>query len=364
MEKLKIICPIAGVGKRLQPFTYSKPKAFLKLAGKTIIDHAMEFLMETFDKGTEILFIVGYKKEMIINHITSQYDDYFKLKFIEQEKRGVVDDIPIFPGLGHAIYLARESGFMQKKNEDNGMFVFLSDRLPIDGFSGFIDHFKTSGFDGMINTSIVKHPEHYGVIEVDESKKITRLVEKPKEYISNIAVSGIYVFNAKASNALLDDLENEIKKDIQPDKEYQFTPSIQNLVKSGFELSIHQMENEILDIGRPSSFLMGNKYFLKKANIPCDYYKISNSQIIQPTFIGKNVSISNSIVGPYVSLGDNIEIDKTIINNAVIADNSSLTRVITSESIIGESSHLEDIIKPKIIVGDRSVIASRKNNGT
>lgn len=361
MKELKIVCPIAGVGKRLQPFTYSKPKAFLKLAGKTIIDHAMDMLMDAFPEGTEILFIVGYKKEMIIQHITDSYGDYFSLHFEEQEPRGVVRDIPIFPGLGHAIYIARRSGFMPENNESHGMFVFLSDRLPIDGFEGIKENFENHDFDGLINVSIVDHPEHYGVIKLNDDRVITKLVEKPKEFVSNMAISGIYIFNIDAANTVLDYLEEEVKKPIKKDKEYQFTPAIEHAVEKGFKLSVHQMDNEILDIGRPESFLMGNKWFLDKAELDLNFFKVTNANVVQPTFLGQNVVIDHAIVGPHVSVGDDCEITNTIIHDSVIGDGSSLNKVITSGSIIGDDVHLEDIIKDKITVGDRSVISTRKN---
>ncbi len=77
---MKLVCPIAGVGKRLQPFTYSKPKAFLKIAGKRLIDHILIKLKRTFPKNTEIAFIVGYKKRQITEYITENFSDYFKIK--------------------------------------------------------------------------------------------------------------------------------------------------------------------------------------------------------------------------------------------------------------------------------------------
>ncbi|MHC1591573.1 MAG: sugar phosphate nucleotidyltransferase [Candidatus Helarchaeales archaeon] len=362
MKKLKIICPIAGVGRRLQPFTYSKPKAFLKLAGRTIIDHAMDMLKKAFEKGTEILFIIGYKKEMIRQHIEKNYLDYFNLKFVEQKARGLTKEIPIFPGLGHAIYLARESGFLPKDNDDFGSFIFLSDRLPIDGFKGIYQKFQETDFNGIINISIVDDPEHYGVIKLDESGIITRLVEKPKEFISNMVISGIYVFDIDTTNVILDYLEAEIQKPIGLEEEYQFTPAIQHAVEKGLKISVHEMENEILDIGRPDSFLLGNKYFLERTSFDLKLYKAINSNIIPPSYIGKNVVINHSIVGPFVSVGDDVELTNTIISNSVIGDFSSLNRVITSGSILGEDIHLEDVIKDKMIVGDRSVISSRKNS--
>lgn len=361
-QPMKVVCPIAGVGKRLQPFTFSKPKAFLKVAGKMVIDHAMEMLKETFPRGTEVLFVVGYKKEMVIKHITEQFGDYFTLKFEEQEQRGIIDDVPIFPGLGHAIYIARESGFLPEVNTTHGLFVFLSDRLPIDGFKGLHEHFVNSNFDGIISVSIVDHPEHYGVVKVDDNEQITLMVEKPREFISNISISGIYEFDVKATNEILDYLQEIVKTPIPDDQEYQFTPALQNLVEKKYRITIYQMKSEIIDIGRTDSFVAGNKFFLEKAKLNSELHQEENSNIIQPTYIGKNVSIKNSIVGPFVSVGDNVEINSSIIQNSAIGDNSSLTRVITSDSIIGDGCHLEDIIKAHITVGDRSVIASGKNS--
>ena len=361
-QPMKVVCPIAGVGKRLQPFTFTKPKAFLKVAGKTVIDHAMEMLKDTFPKNTEVLFIVGYKKDMIIKHITEQYGNYFNLKFEEQQQRGIIDDVPIFPGLGHAIYIARECGFLPENNSTHGLFVFLSDRLPIDGFKGIHETFETSNFDGIISVSIVDHPEHYGVVKVDENNQITLMVEKPKEYISNISISGIYEFNVKATNEILDYLQEMVKIPISDDKEYQFTPALQNLVEKNFKIATYHMKSEIIDIGRPESFIAGNKFFLEKAKLNTEFHQVENSHIIQPTYIGKSVTVKNSIVGPFVSVGDNVEINSSIIQNSAIGDNSSLVRVITSDSIIGDGCHLEDIIKAHITVGDRSVIASGRNS--
>ncbi len=362
MKKVKIICPIAGVGVRLQPFTYAKPKAFLKIAGKTIIDHAMEMLKEVFPEKTEILFVVGYKKEMIIKHLSNKYSNYFNMRFEEQEPRDIIDDVPVFPGLGHAIYLARKIGFIPK-NDEHGMFIFLSDRLPIDGFKGIFTQFQESSFDGIINTTETEHPEHYGVIKTGLAGKIVGIFEKPKEFISNTVVSGMYIFNEVATDVILDKLEVIVKQPLTGNKEYQFTPAIQQSIEHGCKITIHRMKNEVLDIGRPGSFLAGNKFFLEKMK-PANEHDVEgkNSKVIAPSFIGKNVTLVNSIIGPYVSIGDGTEITNCIIENAVIADNSSLNRVITSESIIGEGCHLEDIIKNRVTVGDRSVISSRKNS--
>lgn len=106
-----LICPIAGSGRRLLPFTYSKPKAFLKIAGKRLIDHILIKLKNSFPKSTNILFIVGYKKRQITEYLKKNHSDYFNLHFIEQKPLGYERDTPFFSGLGDAILLARAQPF-------------------------------------------------------------------------------------------------------------------------------------------------------------------------------------------------------------------------------------------------------------
>lgn len=358
---MKIICPIAGVGKRLQPFTFSKPKAFLKLAGKMVIDHTMDMLKAVFPQGTEILFIVGYKKEMLIKHIEKNYSAYFKPRFVDQSPREYIDDFPLFPGLGHAIHLARTSNFLPQHDTSNGMFIILSDRLPTEGFQSFIEHIKTSNADGIIASRVVDHPEHYGILKLDDSGYITRIVEKPREFFSNIAISGIYAFNPASTKILLDILEKTVSKPIPDNEEYQLTPALQELIDQGLKIQAHPMMGEVLDIERPSSLLSGNIFFIRTRGNEFEC-KAMNSHIIQPVCIGRSPSIQDSIIGPFVSIGDNVKVKNSIIRNSVVGDNSSLSQIITSNSIIGDNVYIEDIIKNNITVGDRSSISS-KNNG-
>ena len=127
-----IVCPIAGVGKRLQPFTYSKPRTFIKIAGMKIIDHILIKLKKTFPKGTTICFIVGYKKRQIRNYLEQHYSNYFHLEFRDQLPLGYEADTPYFSGLGDAILLARDL-----VNGDD-CFILLSDMLPMEDYSSLM----------------------------------------------------------------------------------------------------------------------------------------------------------------------------------------------------------------------------------
>lgn len=360
---MNIICPIAGAGTRLMPFTYSKPKAFIKVAGKKCIDHILTKLKKTFEEGTKLCFIVGYKKRQIMDYLTEHHSDYFNLQFVEQKPRGYTNDAPYFSGLGDAILLSKNYA------KDDDCFIFLSDRLPIEDYSQILLKFHQEKCDGIINVRKVDNPQFYGVVEIDEEGKIKGIEEKPKEPKSHFAVSGAYLFGSSMSGRMFELLEEQSKIPLENGKEHQLTSVIQQLISEGFELKINQMKEEILDFGRPESLLEGNRHLLSEIKLDDPVYealqqsgRISSSKIVPPVYIGKNVDISNSIIGPNVSIGDDVVIDKCILAETVIGDGSELSKIITYSSIVGDYSHLEDLIKQSIIIGDSSIIATSKMN--
>jgi glucose-1-phosphate thymidylyltransferase len=354
-----LLCPIAGVGKRLQPFTYSKPKAFLKIAGKRLIDHILNKIQKSFPQNTNLCFIVGYKKRQITEYLKANYSKYFKLYFIEQEPLGYDADAPFFSGLGDAILLTKDL----VKGDD--CFIFLSDRLPLEDYNSLLLTYHQGGCDGVINIKEVENPQYYGVTELDNKKNITNIVEKPQNFMSNLAVSGAYLFGKKISEKLFELLETQSKIPLENGKEHQLTPVIQDLIKLGFRIKGNQMVNEILDFGRPETLLEGNRHLLSELKLGDPLYEnlfqsdnIKDSKIIPPVFIGNNVKIESSVIGPNVSLGDNLEIKKCIISESVIGDGVLLSKIISTNSIIGDYATLEDLIKPNITIGDSSYITT------
>ena len=355
-----LICPIAGVGKRLQPFTYSKPKAFLKIAGKRLIDHILLKLKKTFSQGTNICFIVGYKKRQISEYLIQNYSDYFNLHFIEQKPLGYTAETPYFSGLGDAILLSR------KFAENDDCFIFFSDRLPMEDYTSIALNFHQQECDGIFNVKRVEHPEFYGVIVLDgDGKYLTRIVEKPKEFISDYAVSGAYLFGKQTMPRLFELLEEQSKIPLDNGQEHQITPVLEQLIEEGVKFTINEMQGEILDFGRPKSLLEGNRHLLAELKLKDPLYEnlfnsgnIINSKIIPPVFIGENVKINDSVLGPNISLGDDVIVDKCILSECVIGDGAHVKKIISSESIIGDYSILEDLIKKNITIGDSSYITT------
>ncbi|MHA1343861.1 MAG: sugar phosphate nucleotidyltransferase [Promethearchaeota archaeon] len=201
---MKIIGPIAGIGSRMRPFTLNKPKAFITVAGKTVLDHILTKFCNTFEPETELILIVGYKKRQIIDYIKKHYSDKFKLTFIEQVPRGYKDDIPYYWGLGEAVYLAN-SRFKNKTYESNeadkrnGSLIFLSDMILLDEYSYILYRYYESDVDGIITVMKVpkKDASSYGVVVVNDQNLIKEMIEKPKKFVSDLAIAGIYAFSKK-----------------------------------------------------------------------------------------------------------------------------------------------------------------------
>ncbi|MFX1447954.1 MAG: sugar phosphate nucleotidyltransferase [Promethearchaeota archaeon] len=364
---MKIIGPCAGIGSRLRPFTLSKPKTFINVAGKTVLEHILNKFGDTFDSDTELILIVGYKKRQITEFVKQKYSDKFKLTFIEQEPRGYNDDVPFYWGLGEAVYLANtrfeEYSYPNKKEDKkNGSLIFLADMIPIEEYSYLMYRYYESDVDGII--TVMEVPEEdagsYGVVVVDKNSFIQKLIEKPKDFVSNLAIAGIYAFSNSATKALFNILKGYLNKKTESTKEIYLTESLQDLINIGFKIAAINLKKGILDFGRPSEVLKGNKYLLEKQSIKVEDFKELNiisekSYIKNPVYIGENSKILNSVIGPFVSIGANSVVENCILENCVIERNASLKNVISEKSIIGSNVNVENISKNNLIIGDKSI---------
>jgi glucose-1-phosphate thymidylyltransferase len=363
---MKIIGPIAGIGSRLRPFTFSKPKAFINVAGETVLDHILKKFFNSFDKDTELILIVGYKKRQIIDYVNQKYADKFDIIFIEQEPRGYQDNIPYYWGLGEAVYLSHErfkklEGLNPDEDRREGALIFLGDMIPLEEYSYLMNKYYESDLDGIITVMEVSKEDasSYGIVAVDENNIIQKLVEKPKEYISNLAIAGIYVFSHTTTLALFNKLRKYLDKRTEESKEIYITESLQDLVIDGFRIAAVTLKEGIIDFGRPSELLHGNQRLLEEKSINEEDFQqlnisVETSMLKNPIYIGRGTKIINSVIGPYVSIGEDSYIENSIIENSLIEKNSSLKNIITSNSIIGSNVKVQDISKDNLIIGDKS----------
>ncbi|MFX1316358.1 MAG: sugar phosphate nucleotidyltransferase [Promethearchaeota archaeon] len=363
---MKIIGPIAGIGSRLRPFTLSKPKAFINVAGKTVLEHILDKFSNTFDSDTELILIVGYKKKQITDFVKKKYKDKFQLTFIEQIPRGYNDSIPFYWGLGEAVYLAhsrfkKEEIDTKEKDKRQGSLIFLADMIPIVEYSYLMYRYYESNVDGIITVMEVPKQDasSYGIVTVDKNSIIKSLVEKPKDFISNLAIAGPYTFSNSATQALFKNIKNYLDKRTKYSKEIYLTESLQDLVNSGFKIAAVNLKQGVLDFGRPSELLNGNQYLLEQNSVKKEEFQplnivVDKSFVKNPIHIGKNTKIINSVIGPYVSLGKNSIIINSILENSVIEESVELKNIITKNSIIGSNVKVENISKDNLIIGDKS----------
>jgi glucose-1-phosphate thymidylyltransferase len=363
---MKIIGPCAGIGSRLKPFTLSKPKTFITVASKTVLEHILDKFSNTFDADTELILVVGYKKRQIIDFVKAKYSKKFKLTFKEQKPRGWNDDIPFFWGLADAVYLAedrfkKEGKLSKELDKREGSLIFLADMLPIDDYSYIMYRYYESDVDGIITVMEVSREDasSYGVVTTNKDLIIQKLIEKPKEYVSNLAIAGIYAFSNTATNALFTIIKKYLEQRDEDTKEIYLTESLQDLVDSGFKIAAVKLKKGILDFGRPSEILNGNKFLLEEYSTKKEDYRslnivVDRSFIRNPVDIGMNSKIINSVVGPYVSIGKNSFISNCILENCVIEESVILKNMISENSIIGSNVKIENISKDNLIIGDKS----------
>jgi len=268
-------------------------------------------------------------------------------------------DTPFFSGLGDAILLAKD--FV---NGDD-CFIFLSDRLPMEDYSSVLLTYHQGNYDAVINIKKVENPQFYGVTIVDKDMNITKIIEKPQEFVSDYAVSGAYLFGKGSVSRMFELLEKQNKIKINNGNEHQLTPIIESLITEGFPFKGNVMQSEVLDFGRPESLLDGNRYLLSEAKLKDPLFEylfqqgnIIDSKLIPPVCIGENVKIKNSVIGPNVSIGDDLTLERCILSESVIGDGVFLRKIISSNSIIGDYSILEDLIKKNITIGDSSYITT------
>jgi len=332
---MKIIIPMAGMGKRMRPHTLTIPKPLIKIAGKHIVQRLVEDIsLVCEEKVDEIAFVIAdFGKEVenelinIAKNVGSKATIYYQYEAL---------------GTAHAILCAKES--LKGK-----VVVAFADTL-------FRAEFKLDAAqDGIIWVHKVKDPSSFGVVKTNEKNIITDFIEKPKEFISENAIIGIYYF--KDGDYLCKQLQYLIDNNVQKGGEYQLTDALENMKKAGTKFTIGNVE-EWLDCGNKNATVYTNQRILATNNNEDLVSKsaiIINSIIIKPCFIGNNAKIENSVVGPYVSIGDYTSIDNSVISNSIIQNNTKLSCVNIDNSMIGNNVEYKGIMND-VSIGDYTTL--------
>ena len=289
---MKIVLPVAGNGLRFRPYTEDRPKCLLPLAGKTIIDWIVEEALQL--SPSETVFITGYKAEKM--------DDYLKSKSEWGCVRTVVQSNP--QGLGEAISLA-----LPYVSDDEPLLIILGDTL----FEADLSILKNAD-ENILYTFKVEDPKRFGVAVTDGDGRISRLVEKPQEFVSDEAIVGIYYI--KDVKQLKASLKYLMDNDIRTKGEFQLTDALEMMIEQGCKFRTAPV-SRWLDCGLVETLLETNAHMLHR-NDNSGNAKFDGTEIVAPCFIGKNAKIHGCKIGPNVSIGDDCEISGCTISDAIV----------------------------------------------
>lgn len=331
---MKIIVPMAGRGSRLRPHTLTVPKPLIPIAGKPIVQRLVEDITRVCgQKVEEIAFVIGDFGAEVEKDLVAIAEGLGAKGSIYHQDEAL--------GTAHAILCAKDS-------LEGPVVVAFADTLFRAEFT--LDANK----DGIIWVQKVEDPRAYGVIKMDSNSVITDFVEKPEEFVSDLAIIGIYFF--KDGLNLRSELQYLIDNDIKDKGEYQLTNALENMKVKGANFYPGKVE-EWLDCGNPPAAIHANKRVLEytENSEKRTGLTLENANIIEPCFIGSNVSLKNCTVGPNVSIGNDTKVTNSTLKNTIIQNNTSIENADLEDSMIGNNVDYTGGTK-RVSIGDYSKI--------
>lgn len=317
--KLKVVIPMAGLGSRLRPHTWSKPKQLVSVAGKVILDHLLDSLtsLPNYDQ-VELINIVGYLGDQIEDHVCTHYPNLTSRFVVQENPRGQ----------SHAIKLAQD--YLH-----GPMLIVLGDTLITNDFS-FLANDHSDAFAWVKS---VPDPRRFGVAELDNGGWVKRLIEKPSDLDNNLAVVGVYYIPEALD--LLSAIDEQIARDKQLKGEFFLADAINIMLERGLKMRPQQVDIW-LDAGTPEALLETNRYLLEHGR--------DNSQaaeqlpgvvVLPPVFIHPTAQVHGSIIGPNVSIGAGCQVEHSIIRDSILEEEAETTSVILENSLIGRRAQLQ-----------------------
>ena len=353
---MKSIVLCAGKGTRLRPLTHTSAKHLIPIANKPVLFYAIEAIRDCGIK--DIGIIIGETGEDIKRELREGSRWGVNISYIEQKEA---------LGLAHAVSVAR--GFL---GEDK-FLMYLGDNLLKNGVENYADKFIQGNYNAFVLLTEVDNPRQFGVAELEEGR-VVRVVEKPKEPVSNLALIGVYFFDENVHQAI---------KSIKPSArgELEITDAIQWMIDNGYKVGAEVIEGWWKDTGKPDDILEANALILEdierdisEAKVVDEVSQISgrvkigkgseiiNSKIVGPVIIGEKVKIVDSYIGPFTSISERVEIRKSEIECSVILEESKLEYIKgrMQKCLIGkgvEIYHSKDLPRVyEFILGDHSKV--------
>ena len=347
-----------GFGTRLRPLTYTGAKQLIPVANKPIIYYGIEALVRVGIK--EIGIVVGETGEEVRSTVGDGARWQARIEYIPQEA-------PL--GLAHAIKISRR--FLG----DDPFLMYLGDNILKDDLGVLVGRFEKTRPQALILLTEVSNPSEFGVVVIDEKGAVRKLVEKPKEPPSNLALVGVYLFDRAIFQAI---------EHIKPSwrHELEITDAIQWLLDNGRRVESHTVRGWWKDTGKPEDIIDANLLVLQdiepanqgrvidstlNGRIRIEVGALIETSIVRgPAIIGRNCRIVRAYIGPFSSVGDNVAIENSEIECSVIMDGARICdlQARIDRSIIGRNVVINQISESprthKFILGDQSHVEIAK----
>ena len=304
---MHVIIPAAGFGTRLRPHTWSKPKPLVSVAGKPILGHVLDSITPL--NPERVIFVTGYLGDQIRAYVEEQYT--FPASFVHQAE---------MKGQAHAIHLTKEY-------VEGEVLVAFADTI----FATDLSVLHDSQADGVIFVKEVEKPQSFGIVEL-EGDAIRRIIEKPANPPTNLAVTGIYYFRDSAR--LFAAIEAIMAADKQTKGEFYLTDAIQLMIEDGARIEAAPMDLW-LDCGRPETLLETNRVLLARMDGHESAPIYRGSVIIPPVVIAPSARIERAVVGPNASVGENVTITDAIVRDVILNHDCEIANVMLMDSIVG-----------------------------
>ena len=324
---MKAIIPTAGLGVRLRPQTFTQPKGLLQVAGKPMLAHIVDELVAA--GVDEIIFVVGYLGEKIETWAQAQYGS-LHLHFVTQTQA---------LGNGHAVYVARE--YLDGKPT----LVIFGDTIIKGDVAGLLHSTRS-----MAGVKEVEDPRRLGVVELDGTGNVRRIIEKPQTPPSHMAVIGAYFI--KNSAALRGALDQLVREDRRMRGEFWLADALQLMVDGGEHMGTFAIEHWY-DCGTVDALLEANRDLLKLAPPPIP--AALASQVIPPSYVSPSAVLEGSAVGPHVSIGDGVRIVNSTVKDSIINTHALVEGARLEHSVVGEGAVIRKV-QGKINVGAASLL--------
>ncbi len=332
---MNVIVPMAGMGKRLRPHTLTTPKPLIHVAGKPIVQRLVEEICQVSDQKVEhIAFVTGRFGEAAEQHLLDVANTLGAKGSIHYQDQAL--------GTAHAVLCAAE-------HLEGPVTVAFADTLFKANFE------LDQNADGVLWVQKIDDPRQFGVVVTDDNGKILEFVEKPQQFVSDLAMIGIYFF--KDGKWLRRELQYLIDNNITNGGEYQLPDALRNMMKQG-ALFTPGTVNDWMDCGNKSAVVETNQKILGYEPQYAQAQNIGeNSQVIPPCFIADDVVLKNAIVGPYVSLEKGVKIINAKIENAIVNAQTVIAESNIENAMIGSHCHIRHY-SGDLNLGDYSTVGS------